>query len=457
MSARSRIGIGIGMCAMVSLLGSNVVFAEAPAAAPTGTVQERLTELEKKTDAPGLWKTLGFQIRGGVSATYARNFHNPVTNLNQLHTETAETNTFSPRLAQVIVERVPVAEGSAMDRVGFRARINFGADARVSRARTNYLPSQDNTELDVQELYAQYILPIGSGLTIGFGKFNTMLGNETFTSWENPNLTRTFNYNLAQAFTNTGLRLTYQVIPMVGLLFGVYNGWDNTQDNNQSVLLEGALTLTNFDGRLTNYFYTSWGPEQSNGRGGAGVNGAAGGISFPGGTQLCGPGLIGTPGCDPSAKRFELDYIGTAKVTDKDTIILELHYGNESNASASRALAGQSPNARWNAAVLYLNHDFNDQWSLRIRPELFEDAGGARTCSGGVSFNAGNNTCSKAVPAGTAQTLWEVTNTLEYRVTPALITRTEFRYDKSNKNVFLDGARPSNNQETLFFNVVYLF
>lgn len=443
--------IGLGMCAAVSLLGSNAVFAaDAPAAAPTGTVQERLTALEEKSDAPGLWKTLGFQIRGGVSATYARNFNNPNTNLSQLHTETAETNTFSPRLAQVIVERVPTA-GSATDRAGFRARLNFGKDAQVSQARTNNLPGTDNKEIDVQELYAQYIVPIGSGLTIGFGKFNTMLGNETFTSWENPNLSRTFNYNLAQAFTNTGLRLTYQVNPMVGLLAGVYNGWDNIQDNNQSVLLEGALTLTNFDGRLTNYFYTSWGPEQSNGRGGAANAPLAPGLAQGG---VCAP--QGFTGCDPSAKRLELDYIGTAKVTDKDTIILEIHYGNESNASVTRLNAVQSPNARWDAAVLYLNHDFNDQWSLRLRNELFEDAGGARTCSGAVTFNGGNNTCAPGV-AGTPQTLFSSTNTLEYRVTPALITRTEFRYDKSNKNVFLQGSQAVNNQPTLYFNVVYLF
>ena len=432
-SVRNRIGIGIGMCALVSLLGSNTVFAQSP----TPSTTERVAALETKTDAPGLWKTLGFQIKGGVSATYARNFNNPNTNLSQLHTETAETNTFSPRLAQIMVDR-PAAAGSATDRMGFRARLNFGADARVSRARTNYLPGTDNNELDVQEMYAEYITPIGNGLKVGFGKFNTMLGNETFTSWENPNLTRTFNYNLAQAFTNTGLRLTYVWSPMVTTLFGVYNGWDNIQDNNQSVLLEGVLTLTNFDGRLTNVFYSSWGPEQSNGRGGI----------------ICTPFTLG---CDPSAKRLELDYIMTAKVSDMDTIILEAHYGNESNASASRAAAGQSPNARWNALILYVNHDFNDQWSLRIRPELFEDAGGARTCSGAVLFNAGNNTCAPSFVPGTAQTLWEVTNTLEYRVTPALITRTEFRYDKSNKNVFLDGARASNNQETLFFNVVYLY
>ncbi len=44
-SVRSRIGIGIGMCAMVSLLGGQTVSAA--------------------DDAESLWKTLGFQdIRG---------------------------------------------------------------------------------------------------------------------------------------------------------------------------------------------------------------------------------------------------------------------------------------------------------------------------------------------------------------------------------------------------------
>ena len=84
-SVRSLIGIGI--CAAVSLVASTVVFGEepaAPAAAPTGTVQERLTALEGKTEAPGLWKTMGFQVSGTVLTSYTQNFNNPYTNNNQL-------------------------------------------------------------------------------------------------------------------------------------------------------------------------------------------------------------------------------------------------------------------------------------------------------------------------------------------------------------------------------------
>ena len=52
MSVRNRIGIGIGMCAMVSLLGGQTVSAA--------------------DDAESIWKTLGFQsLRSCGSILYA--------------------------------------------------------------------------------------------------------------------------------------------------------------------------------------------------------------------------------------------------------------------------------------------------------------------------------------------------------------------------------------------------
>ena len=136
-----------------------------------------------------------------------------------------------------------------------------------------------------------------------------------------------------------------------------------------------------------------------------------------------------------------------------------------------------SQNARWNALLAYYTHDFNDQtqphaFSLRVRGEIFEDAGGVRSCVGGNNFNGGANVCATtpaggfttggglfntATGAGQRQTLWGGTFTLQYKPAPSLITRVEFRYDKSDQNVFLDGPRASNSQDTLAFQVVYLF
>ena len=63
-----------------------------------------------------------------------------------------------------------------------------------------------------------------------------------------------------------------------------------------------------------------------------------------------------------------------------------------------------------------------------------------------------------ATGIGQRQTLWGGTFTLQYKPAPSLITRVEFRYDKSDQNVFLRGAGEAiNNQQTLGFQVVYLF
>ena len=121
MSARSRIGLGIGMCAMVSLLGSNV----AMAAHMEGHAAEHI---EKES----LWVSMGFKVSGAVEASYTQNFNNPNTNVNSLRIFDTQANSFVPQVAQIVFERAAVASGSAVDRVGFRARLNFGAQDRKS-------------------------------------------------------------------------------------------------------------------------------------------------------------------------------------------------------------------------------------------------------------------------------------------------------------------------------------
>jgi hypothetical protein len=447
MSARSRIVIGIGMCAMVSLLGGNAVFAQEPA-----------------SDADSIWKTLGIRIGGAVEASYTQNFNNPGTNLNQLRIFDTQANSFVPQVAQLVVEK-PAMAGTAMDRVGFRARLNFGAQSRFSRARTNYQPGTDNSELDFQEIYGEYLAPVGAGLKIQAGKINTLIGYEGINSWDNPNMSRTFMFGLSQAFTTTGLRITYPIASFGSVALGVINGWDNIEDNNRGKTLEWKVDLTPHE-KFGIAFFGSYGPEQSNG------NAVFGNAA----TGAC---VNGTLGCDPTAKRVVVGSIITIKPTSMDTLIIEPYYGNESNASAIRAAAGQSSNARWNGLTTYFIHDFNDQqkpnaFSLRLRGEIFEDAGGARTCVGGNNFNGGTNVCAGPAAAGgfasapplfnaatgigQRQTLWEGTATLQYKPAPSLITRVEFRYDKSDQNVFLRGATEAiNNQQTLGFQVIYLY
>jgi Putative beta-barrel porin-2, OmpL-like. bbp2 len=482
-SARKRIGLGIGLCAIASLLGSNSVFGQTTPATTerVAALEQRTNELEKKTlsdscrttdpkcitDSQGIWNALGFQISGTVLASYTQNFGNPQTNNNQLRIFDTNANSFMANMAQIVFERPANASGSGFDRAGFRSRINFGADSRFSRARTNFQPGTDNNELDVQELYGEYIAPIGNGLKIQAGKINTLIGYETINAWENPNFSRSFMFGLSQAFTTTGIRFTYPFSKYATATIGLINGWDNIDDNNRGKSFEYLLALTPHE-KFGVSVYGSYGAEQSNGNANLGVST----VSGSGGCAAY------TTGCDPTAKRTVVGGIITVKPTSRDTIILEPYYGNEGNASLDAG--NTNNNARWNGIIAYVTHDFNDQqepnaFSLRVRGELFEDAGGARTCSGGVNFAGGTNTCATSGSGqagssaflvtnpgaahvnGQAQTLWEGTFTLQYKPVPQLQTRMEFRYDKSDQNVFLRGSEAVNNQQTLAFSVAYMW
>lgn len=439
-SVRSRIGIGLGMCAMASLLGGNAALA---------------------ADAESTWKSLGFKISGAVEASYTQNFNNPNTNVNSLRIFDTQANSFVPQVAQIVFEKTAVASGSTSDRVGFRARLNFGAQSRFSRARTNFQPGVQNDELDFQELYAEYIAPVGNGLKIQAGKINTLIGYEGINSWENPNFSRSFMFGLGQAFTTTGIRFTYPFASWATASIGLINGWDNIEDNNRGKSFEWKVDLTPHE-KFGIAFYGSYGAEQSNGN--------ISSTTFNAGALGCTPGGAGQGICDPTGKRTAVGAIITVKPTSQDTIVIEPYYVNEGNgASNTQIAAGHSTNARWNGVNGYFIHDFNDQQqphavSLRLRGEIFEDAGGARTCTGINNFAGNTNVCANgaatsniATPAGTAQTLLGGTFTMQYKPAPSLITRAEFRYDKSNQNSFLRGSEAINNQQTLAFSVVYLF
>ena len=92
----------------------------------------------------------------------------------------------------------------------------------------------------------------------------------------------------------------------------------------------------------------------------------------------------------------------------------------------------------------------------RVRGEIFEDAGGTQACAGtGMGFG---NALTCFGTTGVPQTLWEMTYTLQYKPVPNLITRVEFRYDKSDKATFEDGAlKAGNNQSTLAAEAIFLF
>jgi len=105
--------------------------------------------------------------------------------------------------------------------------------------------------------------------------------------------------------------------------------------------------------------------------------------------------------------------------------------------------------------------DFTKEWGVRLRGEIFEDAGGFVTCEGTMDYSPRADVCFGATSGASAppvaQTLWEFTGTLQYKPFASLRTCLEYRYDKSNQNVFQVGGRATSYQPTLSVEVTYLF
>ena len=117
----------------------------------------------------------------------------------------------------------------------------------------------------MHELYGEYIAPIGNGLKIQAGKINTLIGLEVINSWENPSISRSWTFGLAQAFTTTGIRFTYPFASWGTAAIGLINGWDNIEDNNRGKTFEYKIDLTPHE-MFGFAVYGSYGPEQSNGK-----------------------------------------------------------------------------------------------------------------------------------------------------------------------------------------------
>ena len=332
-----------------------------------------------------------FNLYGYVEASYTHNFNNPNSQRNANRIFDVDANSFRPHMAQLVFEKEGKSGGTNADRAGFRIKLNFGEDAKLTGG-------SGADDVDYQEAYAQYVAPIGNGLDLRIGRMNTLIGYEVIESPLNPNFSRSWLFGLGEPFTTTGIRASYEFNDMVALSVGLINSWNGARsDANRSKSIEALLGLTPMDW-LSVSLFGFWGPE----------------------------GALGASNSD----LVQLGGIVTTQVTPQTSLVLEGYHASQENA-----LAGMD--VQWHGVAGYVIHDFDDQWGARFRMEWFKDSDGFLT--------------------GDDQKLWEGTATLQYKLTPSLITRLEFRYDKSSQNSFQYGQRAANHQETLATEVIYLF
>ena len=371
-------------------------------------------------DDDSLANKLNLSLYGYVETSYTQNFNNPSEGVNNNRSFDGDANSFRPNMAQLVLEKAASPTGALTDRAGFRLKLNFGEDAK-------FTGGTDADDFDFQEAYVQY-MPVDN-LTLQAGRMNTLIGYEVIESPLNPNFSRSFMFGIGEPFTVTGFRASFDFSDSASLAVSAINSFTGLQqDNNNSKSIEALLSLAPMDNVGLSIF-GFWGPEGTRGQ--------------------------------ENSDRMQVGGILDVQATDQLELVFEGYYGNQSNYDGPGSI-----NARWNGVAGYAIYDFNDQWGLHVRAEVFEDASGHLSCFGtdvspddGGNYGALGNAhlCPDLSIRNEGQTLWETTWTLQYKPVPNLITRAEFRYDKSDRNTFDGGDGPTDSQSTLAGEMIFLF
>jgi len=280
------------------------------------------------------------------------------------------------------------------DRVGFRTDVLFGQDAKIIK------PYGWNTDdVNLEQGYVEALLPFGKGLDAKFGKFVTLAGAEVIESKDNWNFSRGLLFGYAIPFTHTGVRMSYPLMDKLTGYFGVNNGWDDIKDNNKSKSFETSLAYAPTDRSAFNLTYI-FGPEQ-----------------------------IG----NNHSNRNLIDFVATYKPFEKITLKLNTDYAIEDDGLSL------GKNGTWAGVAGYIRYDVNKWLSFSNRTEYFSDPDGLRVVS------------------GIGQDLWENTITAEIRPFKNLITRLEYRYDASSKDIFSENGLTADYQNTIAVEAIYVF
>ena len=205
---------------------------------------EARAEDDPPAPAPTFWQSVEFT--GFVDGYYEWAFNESSL---QLRNFDVNHNSFSLNYAEVALSKA-VSETS---RGGFRVDFGAGDTANMVNA---FEPGGTDYLKYVQQAYVSYLVPVGKGLTVDFGKFVTPAGAEVIENKDNYNYSRGLLFALAIPYYHTGARIGYTVNDKVSLTGFLVNGWNNVKDNNsdKTVGVSLAIKPTAKIGVIGNYF-----------------------------------------------------------------------------------------------------------------------------------------------------------------------------------------------------------
>jgi len=329
----------------------------------------------------------GPTINGYVDTQYGYNFDAPGNGTTFGRSYDAQDNNIA-NTAHLSIS------GMFNDNTNYVVDIDAGHDANTTVGGTN-----NASAVVLQEAYVNYVGASKLGFKVG--KFATYQGIEVIETNANPTISRGYLFGMAEPFTHVGGVVTL-ALGKLDFAAGFVNGWDVANDNNPGKTFVGKIGL-NLGDALAATLSGYHGPEQTQS------------APLPANNVIDG---------NSGNNRDSIDLTILTKIIPSVDLFLQGNAGTEENAADTNGAVGGvvvDDRASWSGVGVQPVVHFGDKFSVGGRVEYFADPQGVRSGSGI------NNTY-----------LTNFTFTPGYKINDNLLVRAEYRYDTSNKKVWVD-------------------
>lgn len=404
---------------MPPLAASTTVLPAASAPAESGAAPR---------ESPSTYAAVPATLPGGATLNYTfdgyyeYNFNQPPGRVNDLRAYDVLSNTFSINQAAVIFDLDPDVEKGR--RYGVRLDLQFGQATETLQGNSANEPRPEIYR-NIFQAYGTYVVPVGKGVSVDFGKWASSIGVEGNYTKDQINYTRSF-YFYYLPFYHAGVRSSYQFNDKFAVNYWIVNGANQSEPTNgfKDELFGFVLTPSKNIKWTSNYYLGQEHPD----------NAPSTNCTVP--VQ---PGLCVTPiSPAPDGKLHIFDNYLTWQVTPKLALTGEGDYVIEREWAAAGPGESSAP-SHVSGGVGYAQYGLNSRSSLAARGEYLSDRGG-------LFSNA-------------TQALKEGTGTYKYNVAEGLDTFVEFRRDWSNIPYFTTHnlSSPSNHQSTVTLGLVWWY
>ncbi len=404
--------------AAVAPIASDVAAPAVAVAAATSlpaSAQTQSADRETPLALPG-----GATLNFALDAYYGFNFNQPPGRANQLRAYDVLGNTISIGQADVLFELAPdVPKGR---RFGVRLDLQFGQATQTLQGNPEN-ESRPDVYRNLFQAYGTYVVPVGKGVTVDFGKWASSLGMEGNYAKDQLNYSRSY-YFFFLPFYHAGARASYHVNDKLAVNYWVVNGTNQTEPvNGYKDELFGFVLQPKKSITWTSNYYL--GQEHADA---VAATGCIGPLQ---------PGLCLTPiSPAPNGKLHILDNYATWAATPKLNLAGEVDYVIE-RTWATAAPGESSKPAHVTGGAIYGQYQATAKSAFAVRGEYLSDRGG--------------------LFSGTTQALKEGTGTWKYGLADGLDAFLEFRHDWANTRYFRTSNANSGHQDTLTLGLVWWY